>query len=145
MSKVVKIGSRDLKPIVEPQDGFRIKPGGDARTGCTLPWVRLNSVGLSTLRTNIDAAAKIIDGKARAAEMKTAKIKDVEIRNSYCDKVILSINIRGIKNRTTKDYSDIFKAEILPAIKNFVTDCRDTFVLVLHYQKGMLKNATLKY
>jgi|GEM_PF-3965035 len=146
MGKTVKIKSTDLKDVVAQMGVLnKLKPGGDASTGCTLPWVRLSSVGLSTLRTHVDAAAKISDGKVRASEMEAAKIKDAEIRNSYCDKVVLSINSRGIRNKTTKYFSDIFKTEILPAINNFVTDCRDTFVLVLHFQKGMLKSAILKY
>ena len=86
----MKIGHTDLIAVVEKGKGLSgANPG---KVGCTAPWSRLQSVGLSAM---------------------------AETTISYTGNVELAIGQGGIRNEhVSKNYRSIFKKEVLPAIVN---------------------------
>ncbi|MBT0664525.1 hypothetical protein KI809_09455 [Geobacter pelophilus] len=113
----IKIGPTDLKPVLERKSGFGSFNTG--KVGCTDPWWRLESVGLSTLSNK---------------------------KSVYSGPVDLAINLGGIRNKhTSEHHKTIFEIEVYPAIMNFAPDCGPTFHLMLYYREDLLLEAEMVY
>lgn len=60
--------------------------------------------------------------------------------------VEVEISCGGVRNRNISIYyADLFKKEVLPAIRVFSPECPDTFKLILHFGEGLLLKAELVY
>ncbi len=147
---IIEIGCSDLKEVTERRTGnfSQLNPG---KPGTTEPWRCLQTIGLlkndlinyefphpypyppRLVKCTIGGAIvyKLYDNNRDFSGTVYLKIRGGAVRDSN-----IPIPIQ---------FSDMFKNEVFPAIKNFSPECGDTFKLTLHYADRLLLKVELEY
>lgn len=147
--------------------GFaRLKP---YKAGTTEPWIRLESIGLSSKSLNCNYTGQITLYIKRGGilnikefgkfpiimEQELSTIPD-DIRFKYLNKKYSNTVLDEIKkcreleafkkaSGNAREINTIFRTILFPSIKKFAPDCSDSFVLCLHYSERQLFEIDLEY
>jgi hypothetical protein len=150
--KIIKITHKDLigKVKLRKMAGFQGLNTG--RSGCTAPWARLQKVcdesikrkGLATAHSKKpdEKPVKYFTGEFQwlvrqggisADNFPVRPVEQVDGENESEDFIPPSY------------FQKIFREDVYPAIKNFVPDCGDVFLLTMRYEKDLLMEIEMKY